>query len=294
MIAWRSSLGLLAAGCAFLAPHSALFSAQALSHEVSDSPSHSDPYSYILKSSFSLPPSLAEEWQVQEHLPPRDYLMDLRFSFRPRPENIRFLEGVLFSNHPSDPLWTRRKHLSKDEVARLAAPHRDSVERFRKFLARNDIDSNALVYSKEDVAHSIAILPTVSVQLAERLLGTRYRVYKNTKTGREVVRATEYSLPADIYEDIDWVQPTNYFGKVTAYRKTSHVEPPSPVRDNELNINAVTAADNVTLSLLKELYNFANFTPSSTSTQNVLGIAGYVLHERITLSSAPRIGFVGT
>jgi tripeptidyl-peptidase-1 len=292
MVAWRQSFNILAAK-AFLAADIALLAACAVQDELSASLPRSDPYPYILKSSFSLSPSLADEWQVQEHLPPSGYLMDLRFSFRPQPENTQILEDILFSNHPSDPLWTHRKHLSKDEVARLVAPHRHSIERFQLYLARHGVDSNSLVYSKGDVSRSIAILPRVSVQLAERLLGTHYRVYKNTKTGREIVRATKYSLPADIHGDIDWVQPTNYFGKVTAHRRTLHIEPPS--FSKELS-NGVSAATNVTLSFLKDLYNFANFTPTATSStsQNLLGVTGYAVHKNNINSSTPQHGFLGT
>ena len=222
--------------------------------------------------------------------------MDLRFSLRPQPENARILEEVLFSNHPSHPHWTHRKHLSKDEVARLATPHRGSVERFQMYLARHGVNSTSLVYSEEDITRATATLPRVSVQMAECLLGTRYRVYKNTKTGHEIVRTTEYSLPADVHGDIDWVQPTNYFGKVTAYRRTSHIEPPSPVRGNELSFSdSVTSATNITLSVLKDIYNFANFTPTAnSSTKNLLGITGCVLRGRNIHRHTPHFGFTGT
>jgi len=280
MVAWRRQLGI--AAYTFFAASTTPLSSWSFQHESSLSHPCSDPYPYLLKSSFSLSPSLADEWQVQDRLPPSDYLMDLRFSLRPQPENARILEEVLFSNHPSHPHWTHRKHLSKDEVARLAAPHRGSVKRFQMYLARHGVNSVSLVYSEEDITRATATLPRVSVQLAECLLGTRYRVYKNTKTGHEIVRATEYSLPADVHGDIDWVQPTNYFGKVTAYRRTSHIEPPSPVRGNELSFSdTVSSATNITLSVLKDIYNFANFTPTAnSSTKNLLGITGCVLRGR--------------
>jgi len=280
MVAWRRQL---TAAYTFLAVSTAPLSSWSFQHESSLSHPCRDSYPYLLKSSFSLSPSLTDEWQVQDRLPSSDYPMDLRFSLRPQPENTRILEEVLFSNHPSHPLWTHRKHLSKDEVARLAAPHRDSVERFQMYLARHGVNSTSLVYSEEDISRATATLPRVSVQLAERLLGTRYRVYENAKTGREIIRATEYSLPADVHGDIDWVQPTNYFGKVTTYRRTSHIEPPSPVTGNELSFSdAVSNSTHITLSVLKDIYNFAHFTPTANSsiTKNLLGIAGCVLRGR--------------
>lgn len=288
MVAWRLSLNMLAVYAFLAAIDAAPLAAWALPHESSASLPLSDPYPYILKSSFFLSPSLVDEWRVQERLPPSDYLMDLRFSFHPQAENTRVLEDILLSNHPADPLWTHRKHLSKDEVARLVAPHRHSIDRFHVYLSRHGVDSKSLVYSDEDLSRSIAILPGVSVQLAERLLGTRYRVYQNTKTGHEIVRAMEYSLPADVHGDIDWVQPTNYFGKVIAHRRTLHIEPAS--FGNELSISdGVSSATNVTLSFLKDLYNFANFTPTATSvtTHNLLGIAGYAVPKNNTSSSVP-------
>jgi hypothetical protein len=82
---------------------------------------------------------------------------------------------------------------------------------------------------------------------------------------------------------------------VTAHRRTLHIEPPSFSKELSLS-NGVSAATNVTLSFLKDLYNFANFTPAATSStsQNLLGVTGYAVHQNNINSSTPQHGFLGT
>lgn len=232
---------------------------------------------YSLKSSFPLSAAMASEWQIQPYRPSANYRMNLRFSLRPRPNNVRILEDTLLSNRPGNPSWTRQKHLSKDDVARLGGPHPDAVKRFHAFLAAHGLSTDSVVYTEHDTMRAKAILPNVSVQLAERLLRTRYAVYKHQITGREIVRTTEYSLPNGLLDDIEWVQPTNYFGNVEAHRRTSHVEPSSGPLGEELSAaDGVTYSTPVTLEFVKDLYNLTNYTPSAKAATSglKLGISG--------------------
>lgn len=245
-----------------------------------DSRRHKEPLAYSVKSAFTLSPSLADEWQLQPHPPSPSYLMNLRFALRPRPGSHEKVEEMLLSNHPMNPDWTRRRHLTKDDTARLASPHPESIERLHAYLARHGIPATALSYAQHDTLQIKPMLPNVTVQLAERLLATRYYVYKHRTTGKEIVRTTEYSLPNELLDDIEWVQPTNYFGSLKAQRRTAHIEPASVHAKigAELGVtDEVTYATNVTLAFLKELYNLTNYRPSTNAATsgNKLAITGW-------------------
>lgn len=251
---------------------------------------HKDPggaSSYVLKSSYTLPPSLSAQWERLPNQPARDHLLDLRFSFAAQPENTRLLHDTLFSNHPDQPHWTRRRHLSRERVARLASPHPDSLTRFRAYLSSHGIDPNEAAYQRHDneTISSVLSLPRISIELAERLFHTRYAVYKHRRTGKEIVRALSYSLPREVHSDIEWVQPTNYFGSIKAHRTGAFIDP-RPKGVGNAHVNAVLDSPNsrinVTLAFLQNLYNTTGYTPSVLS-GNMLGITGYV-HIYVTVT----------
>ncbi|KAF8322649.1 subtilisin-like protein [Clavulina sp. PMI_390] len=254
---------------------------------VPPSPSHhssSLDIEHLVKSSFTPSESLLNEWELQPYPPSSDYTITLRFHLKAPSQNYQFIQDLLLSNHPSHSHWTRRKHLSLEEVTLLRTPHSDTARRFDAFLRRFGVSSDTVHYDAYDTTRSRPFLPNIPLATAERLLSTKYGLYKNRKTGDEIVRTLQYSLPRDIFEDIEWVQPTNYFGSVKAHRRTSHLESLSASRPSDIigsNLIAQDGADastNITLSILQDLYNLTNNVPSSALAKagNMLGIAGYL------------------
>ncbi|KAF8322647.1 subtilisin-like protein [Clavulina sp. PMI_390] len=239
---------------------------------------------HLVKSSFTPSESLLDEWELQPYPPSPDYTITLRFHLKAPSQNHQFIQDLLLSNHPSHSHWTRRKHLSLEEVTLLRTPPSDTARRFDAFLRRFGISTNSVHYDAYDTTRSRPFLPNIPLATAERLLSTQYGLYKNRKTGDEIVRTLEYSLPRDIFEDIEWVQPTNYFGSVKAHRRTSHREslsassPSDIVGTNLIAQGGAGFLTNITLSILQNLYNLTNNTPSTISAKagNMLGIAGYL------------------
>ena len=216
---------------------------------------------FVLKSSFTLSQSLAQEWLEQPYPPSPDHPLDLRISLAASQTNIKVLEHTLFANSdPSNPQWTYRPHMTKHEVAALASPPPQALPLLHAHLLSFGIDvpisSNRDSSSMEE---SIVSLPGVPIRLAERLLNTTYRVYKNVHTGREIVRALAYSLPENLVESVDWVQPTNYFGSTSALWAPARLSSSSPSSLSAVsgtkNADGVFPMGDVSLGGLKDLYH---------------------------------------
>lgn len=103
-----------------------------------------------------------------------------------------------------------------------------------------------------------------------RSVGTKYNVYRNTKTSEDVVRTMGYSLPSVLHGHVDVVAPTTYFSSTRSMKATSF-----RVTEKPGSKATVSCANTITPTCLKDLYNTTAYTPKATSS-NKLGIVGYL------------------
>lgn len=171
------------------------------------------------------------------------------------------------------------KHLSKEEVEALVAPHPDSVEAVESWLEHHGINP-ADAHFRSAAGEWVTI--RVSVADAERMLNTKYGVYYHAASDSYVVRTMEYSLPTELHSHVDVVSPTTYFGTIHSMRATSFLKPQvvTGKEDSfaaEISPLAVPASCGtvITPACLRALYNTTNYVPKSTAT-NKLGITGYL------------------
>ena len=54
----------------------------------------------------------------------------------------------------------------------------------------------------------------VTVAKAEALLNTSYLLFRNKTSGKTLIRCMNYSLPLELHDNVDTIQPTTYFGNV--------------------------------------------------------------------------------
>lgn len=110
-------------------------------------------------------------------------------------------------------------------------------------------------------------------------------MWKHGNSGDQIVRTTSYSLPENVHEHIDVVQPTTMFGQFKGLRSTivfSDETEASPQLQSLAKIidstsgAVVDASCNTTITVkcLQQLYNAVGFTPSSKG--NSIGITGYL------------------
>ncbi|KAG6828490.1 hypothetical protein H0H92_007805 [Tricholoma furcatifolium] len=222
---------------------------------------------------------------IQSGAPPADHRIVLRIGL-PQPD-FHILEKHLYE--VSDPFHERYgAHLSKEETEALVTPHQDSIDAVNEWLALHGIQEDDLVRSPAKDWVTI----TIPVSLAETLLNTltkrqKYSVWEHT-SGDQLIRTTSYSVPENVWDHIDVVQPTTMFGrfkrdKSTVVRLDETVEEASQrVQDLTATITDATTGAvvdarcnaTITISCLQQLYNAVGFVP--TAKNNSIGITGYL------------------
>ena len=114
----------------------------------------------------------------------------------------------------------------------------------------------------------------VSIAQAERMLGTKYNVYRHIASSERVVRTMGYSLPRELHAHIDMAAPTTYFGTMRSmHAGTNFLKPQTKFVTDASTPSSCKSA--ITPTCLRTLYNTTNYVPLATNI-NKLGVAGYL------------------
>lgn len=229
---------------------------------------------------------------------PADHRIVLKIGL-PQP-NFHVLEKHLYE--VSDPDHERYgQHLSKEEVEELIAPHPESLDLVNEWLSGFGITEDELVRSPAKDWITIR----VPVSLVEKMLDTvriyteffcavipdayffqKYHVWQHKASGDYLVRTTSYSLPSNLHDHVDVIQPTTLFGRFQ--KEKSAIFDVVSVKDsivqaskNEpaISLSSGVTVDpscnqTITVKCLQQLYNAVGFTPSAKG--NTIGITGYL------------------
>ncbi|KAG6891682.1 hypothetical protein C0992_010085 [Termitomyces sp. T32_za158] len=213
-------------------------------------------------------------------IPSPDHKIILRIGL-PQP-NFHILEKHLYE--VSDPDHERYgDHLSKEETEALVAPHQSSIDAVNEWLEYYGLKETDLVRSPAKDWVTV----TIPIGMAEEMLDTKYSVWKHT-SGDQMVRTTGYSLPENLHEHIDVVQPTTMFGRFKRDRSTivwpdeKEEEPVqkaqsfAPSIEDPVSGSVVDPSCNATITItcLKQLYNAVGFC--ATGSNNSIGVTGYL------------------
>lgn len=178
------------------------------------------------------------------------------------------------------------QHLTKEQVDALSAPHPDSTGLVEDWLSHYDLLHNPDCQMSRSSSGDWVTLHIPVGQL-ERMLGTKYHIYKHSATETTVIRTTSYSLPTVLHDHVTVITPSTYFSLPKRQAKTSFVQHSEehlfevPDRDTNVVTNSgitppvnPTCNSQITPSCLNALYNIS-YTPVSTK-NNILGVAGYL------------------
>ncbi|KAH8830314.1 peptidase S8/S53 domain-containing protein [Flagelloscypha sp. PMI_526] len=94
-------------------------------------------------------------------------------------------------------------HMSDEDVHELIAPHAHTLTAVNEWLESHEL-------TNEDISRSPSgdwARITVPLPKAELMLNTTYHIWEH-ETGERMVRTTQYSLPVDLHEHIEFIQPT--------------------------------------------------------------------------------------
>ena len=188
--------------------------------------------------------------------------------------------------HRSLIIFRYGKHLSKEQVDALSAPHPDSTSLVEDWLSHNDLLHNP----ESQLTRSSSgdwISLSIPIGQLERMLGTKYHVYKHLDTETTLIRTTSYSLPSVLRDHITVITPSTYFNLAKPRHRHSFVQKAEGitfqaadgVSDSWANTFDVispspTCKNKITPSCLDALYNIS-YTPASTK-KNSVGVPGFL------------------
>jgi tripeptidyl-peptidase-1 len=232
--------------------------------------------------------------------PPPGTTIDLYVALRLRNENalINALYEVsspgnpkkVLSNSPPRAMYLRvlllrfryGAHLSKEEVAKLVAPHPETLELVHSWFSHHGIPSSSISTTH---GGGWLTLTGVPVSQANQLLGATYQLYRyaGTNDSTPILRTVGYALPAVLHTHVQTVAPTTYFASMHTLRQT----PPTPSVGATVSLAEVGSREpakmlpsrdqpkvvTVTPKFLRWLYKTFAYVPIATH-RNTLGIVG--------------------
>ena len=135
------------------------------------------------------------------------------------------------------------QYMEGEDVAAMMQPSSDANEAVMAWLHSAGV---ADAYSD-----GVYVNLSTSVGTANKLLDTRFKYYVND--GTQKLRTLGYSLPDELVDHVDFIAPTTFFGKTTAY------VPAPKMHYQKRNIaprqTEPSCATLITPACIKELYN---------------------------------------
>ncbi|KID87038.1 tripeptidyl-peptidase 1 precursor [Metarhizium guizhouense ARSEF 977] len=154
------------------------------------------------------------------------------------------------------------KHLSKEEADKFLAPKPESVQAVQEWLRGAGLGDHAEVGGSGD-----NILVHASVADAEKLLHAEYDPFVARDSGEVIMRTLQYSLPDNLKQHIDVVQPTTFFGvKSTRLTQIS-------LENNNTTPSTQASCKSSNPSCLSDLYSYGSAQAYSNGR---MGIAGFI------------------
>jgi tripeptidyl-peptidase-1 len=240
---------------------------------------------------------IPDNWIFLSH-PPDDTAIDLYIALKPNRENalIDALQEVSQPRHPKHVLFITPlieayswvpllhfrygAHLTKEQVAKLVAPHPDTVELVSSWLKHNGVPPSSISTTHGGGWLTVA---TVPVAQANRLLGASYKLYYHLGTNETIIRTVGYALPAALHNHVQTIAPT------TAFTSTRLLEPEEMPCSRSGGAVSATSGEPVSMlshrqpnepeidinpSVLRWRHGTEAYSPVSTE-NNKLGIMGY-------------------
>ncbi|KAH9175625.1 subtilisin-like protein [Lactarius sanguifluus] len=205
--------------------------------------------------------------------PPSGTTIDLHVALKSHNEGA-LIEALYEVSDPRSPKYGA--HLSREQVARLVAPHTDTLELINSWLAHHGVPTSSISTSHGGGWLTLVGMP---VSQANRLLGASYQLYRHTGTNdTTILRTVGYALPTVLHTHVQTVVPTTYFASTHTMRQiprrrsvgaTADMASREPVTELSGRDDAVMPSD------LRWLYRTVTYVPTATD-RNLLGIAGYL------------------
>ncbi|KAI9437559.1 subtilisin-like protein [Lactarius indigo] len=209
---------------------------------------------------------------------------DLHIALNPRHESalIDALYEVSTPGHTKHVLFDTPPygaHLSKEQVAKLVAPHPETLDLVSSWLEHYGVPPSSI-----STSHGGGWLTVVDVPVsqANELLGASYQLYRRMGTNdTAILRTVGYSLPKVLHTHVQTVVPTTNFASLHIPRRRPRGRFVRLATSLENATALSRRADNddddneVTPEFVRELYRTEDYEPVAAH-KNALGIAGFL------------------
>ncbi|KAI1188319.1 tripeptidyl-peptidase [Nemania serpens] len=162
------------------------------------------------------------------------------------------------------------KHLSRLELRSYTAPTHEAVSSVVSWLTSSNI---------KPIVDNDWITFSTTVETANDLLNTTFAWYQYEKGGSPKLRTLDYSVPDELADNIDLIQPTTRFGQLGARKSTIFdMQILGPVGE-EAKVAATGAAaadcnvNQITPACIKSLYKIS-YKPATSG--NLVAFASYL------------------
>ncbi|ORY14941.1 tripeptidyl-peptidase-like protein [Clohesyomyces aquaticus] len=184
-----------------------------------------------------------------------------------QPNHDLFEQTLMEISTPDHPRYGH--HLKRHELKELIKPRTESTDAVLKWLKVSGVPS-------EDVENDGEWINFVApVSTAEKMMDTTFKTYQSlVREDVKKIRTLKYSVPKEVREHIDMIQPTTRFSQMRP-QDSQIIE--KEIIGSVQTVGVVNASCNnqITPQCLKDLYNFADFKPDS-EVPTLLGVNGFL------------------
>ncbi|KAI9447494.1 subtilisin-like protein [Lactarius indigo] len=220
--------------------------------------------------------SIPENWQNLGH-PPAGTTVDLHVALKAQNETA-LIDALHEVSNPGNPKYGA--HLSREQVAELAAPAPDVLQLVGTWLKHHGVPSSTIATKH---GGSWLTLTGVPVSRANELLSASYQLYQHIGTNETVLRTLSYGLPTALITHVQTVAPTTHFGSPRTSRQKPLMRPDGaagvqtkvPAGEPRTVLTGRDESPPVTPSFLRRLYKTSRYVPFAAD-RNMLGVVGFL------------------
>ncbi|PVH98258.1 tripeptidyl-peptidase-like protein [Periconia macrospinosa] len=204
-------------------------------------------------------------WKELDVAPSPDKKLHFRIGMH-SPNHDLFEQTLFAVSTPDHPRYG--KHLKREELKDLIKPRAEATSGVLQWLEDSNIPSEDIVNDGEWINF---IAP---ISKAQNMLNTTFKTYQSlVRPEITKIRTLHYSVPKEIRDHVDLIQPTTRFGEIRPQHSNVHILEEVPSFSTAAAVN-ITCNTTITPQCLKDLYNFADYTPGNASV--TIGVTGYL------------------
>jgi tripeptidyl-peptidase-1 len=167
---------------------------------------------------------------------------------------------------PSHPGYGQ--HLKRDDLKDMLRPSAEATEAVMSWLENAGVGSEDI---EEDGEWINFVAP---ISTAEKLLNAKFTTYQSTvRPNVKKTRTLAYSVPRELHNYIDMIQPTTRFGQIRVQEYQYLNKEVIGLATDTLNVT--TCNTTITPTCLKELYKFGDYKVDPKA-GSVLGVNGFL------------------